>query len=75
MNLAELVRVADVAGLTGVERDTVARLVAGETTAEIARADGVSDRAVRYRVTGAIRKLAVASSAQAVVRPDEGGES
>lgn len=56
--LRELFERATEAGLTGIERDAIARSFAGETAAEIATTDGVTERAVRYRLQSAARKLA-----------------
>lgn len=58
VRLADLFARADEAGLTVLERDAIARQFAGESTAEIAAADGVTRRAVRYRLESAARKLA-----------------
>lgn len=59
VRLRDLFDRADAARLTELERDTIARSFAGETTAEIAAASGVTARAVRYRLESAARKLAI----------------
>lgn len=58
MNLARLLARHAEAGLTETERDTLARKLGGYTNLEIARIDGVSERAVRYRLQSANAKLA-----------------
>lgn len=66
VSLADLFARADEAGLTRVERDAIARAFAGETAGEIAAVDGVTERAVRYRLQSAQRKLAALHYADTV---------
>lgn len=61
MKLADLVDLADKANLTAVERLTVARYLAGHSLTDQARAEGVTRRAVQYRLTRAAAKLAAAT--------------
>lgn len=58
VRLSDLFARADEAGLTDIERDTIARQFAGQSTAEIAAIYGVTRRAVRYRLESAASKLA-----------------
>lgn len=55
--LRDLVALATPAGLTDLEKHTLAQYVAGHNLMEIAVEDGVTARAVRYRLDNAIRKL------------------
>lgn len=50
------------------ERDVAARIVAGESNAEIARARGVSVRTVANQVASIFRKLGVGSRAELAAR-------
>lgn len=58
MRLIELIERADEAGLTALERSTLGRWLGCTTIAAIAAQDGVSERAVRYRLQSATAKLA-----------------
>lgn len=63
MNLAHLLARHVEAGLTELERDTLARKLGGYTDLEIARIDGVTERAVRYRLQSAYAKLEAIANA------------